>query len=145
MSVLDQNIEKLSGHLTRFKATGILNRIGGLDRAGAGGVFQTTSPVDKSVICDVALDPYLCRGEGRLAIRVSAARANAGFGDLPERYPLFTSHGRAVTLSTDRALDRSQPGQPWEFEVADVVAFLASDDARWITGQTLNVDGGMLT
>jgi 3-oxoacyl-[acyl-carrier protein] reductase len=27
-------------------------------------------------------------------------------------------------------------------EIADVVAFLASDDARWVTGQDLRVDGG---
>ncbi|MBW3098284.1 pyridoxal 4-dehydrogenase, SDR-type [Pseudohoeflea coraliihabitans] len=33
-------------------------------------------------------------------------------------------------------------GQP--AHIADVVAFLASDDARWITGQTLNVDAGMV-
>lgn len=33
-------------------------------------------------------------------------------------------------------------GQPEH--VADVVAFLASDDARWITGQTINVDAGMV-
>ena len=33
-------------------------------------------------------------------------------------------------------------GQPQH--IADAVAFLASDDARWITGQTLNVDAGMI-
>ncbi|TFF27154.1 SDR family oxidoreductase [Jiella endophytica] len=33
-------------------------------------------------------------------------------------------------------------GQPEH--IADVVAFLASEDARWITGQTLNVDAGMV-
>ena len=33
-------------------------------------------------------------------------------------------------------------GQP--DHIADVVAFLASDDARWMTGQTLNVDAGMV-
>lgn len=33
-------------------------------------------------------------------------------------------------------------GQPEH--VADVVAFLASEDARWINGQTLNVDAGMV-
>jgi 3-oxoacyl-[acyl-carrier protein] reductase len=27
-------------------------------------------------------------------------------------------------------------------EIADVVAFLAGDDARWITGQCLRADGG---
>ena len=33
-------------------------------------------------------------------------------------------------------------GQPED--IADAVAFLASDEARFITGQTLNVDGGMV-
>jgi pyridoxal 4-dehydrogenase len=33
-------------------------------------------------------------------------------------------------------------GQPEH--IADVVSFLASDDARWMTGQTLNVDAGMI-
>jgi 3-oxoacyl-[acyl-carrier protein] reductase len=33
-------------------------------------------------------------------------------------------------------------GQP--ADVADVVAFLASDDARWITGQNLQANGGIL-
>jgi 3-oxoacyl-[acyl-carrier protein] reductase len=27
-------------------------------------------------------------------------------------------------------------------EIADVVAFLASDDAGWVTGQNLRVNGG---
>ena len=27
---------------------------------------------------------------------------------------------------------------------ADVVAFLASDDARWVNGQTIQVNGGIL-
>ncbi len=54
MSALDTNIEKLAGFLARFKEAGIKNRIAGEDRDGAAGVFQSTSPVDKSVICDVA-------------------------------------------------------------------------------------------
>ncbi|MDE4305464.1 5-carboxymethyl-2-hydroxymuconate semialdehyde dehydrogenase [Phaeobacter gallaeciensis] len=54
MSDLASNIEKLSGYLARFKDTGIQNRIAGQDIAGSGGVFQSTSPVDKSVICNVA-------------------------------------------------------------------------------------------
>ena len=32
-------------------------------------------------------------------------------------------------------------GQPQE--VADVVAFLASNDARWVTGQNIRADGGI--
>ncbi len=54
MSALDTNIEKLSGFLARFKETGIKNRIAGEDVDGAAGVFQSISPVDRSVICDVA-------------------------------------------------------------------------------------------
>ncbi len=54
MSVLDDNIAKLNGYLARFQDTGIMNRTAGQDVAGAGGTFQSTSPVDKSVICDVA-------------------------------------------------------------------------------------------
>ena len=30
-------------------------------------------------------------------------------------------------------------------DIADVVAFLASDDARWITGQTIRADGGIVS
>ena len=29
-------------------------------------------------------------------------------------------------------------------DIADVVSFLASDDARWITGQTIHVNGGYI-
>jgi 3-oxoacyl-[acyl-carrier protein] reductase len=45
--------------------------------------------------------------------------------------------GRAVTLT---ALGRL--GQP--ADIADVVAFLASPDARWITGQNIQATGGLL-
>jgi 3-oxoacyl-[acyl-carrier protein] reductase len=34
-------------------------------------------------------------------------------------------------------------GQP--ADVADVVCFLASDAARYVTGQSVNVDGGIIT
>jgi pyridoxal 4-dehydrogenase len=36
------------------------------------------------------------------------------------------------------------PGKGQPEHIADAVAFLASDDARWITGQTINVDAGMV-
>lgn len=36
------------------------------------------------------------------------------------------------------------PGRGQPKDIADAVAFLASDDARWMTGQTLNVDAGMV-
>jgi 3-oxoacyl-[acyl-carrier protein] reductase len=48
-----------------------------------------------------------------------------------------TDAGRQLTLGM-QALKRI--GQA--ADVADVIAFLASDKARWITGVTLPVDGG---
>lgn len=54
MTALEENIAKLDGYLARFREAGILNRIAGRDAAGSGGVFQSTSPVDRSTICDVA-------------------------------------------------------------------------------------------
>jgi NAD(P)-dependent dehydrogenase (short-subunit alcohol dehydrogenase family) len=41
----------------------------------------------------------------------------------------------ALVTGTSRGIGR--------FDIADAVAFLASDDGRWITGQTLEVNGGL--
>ena len=54
MSQLSQNVEALNGYLARFRETGIMNRIAGEDRNGASGRFETRSPVDRSLICEVA-------------------------------------------------------------------------------------------
>jgi 3-oxoacyl-[acyl-carrier protein] reductase len=48
-----------------------------------------------------------------------------------------TEAGREVTLGMQALKRVAQPD-----DIAPVVAFLASDDARWITGDTVNVDGG---
>ncbi len=79
MTALAQNTEKLQGFLTRFQRDGIKNRIAGEDRDGSGGSFVNASPVDKSVICDVA------RGNGSDidAAAQAASDAFAGWRDMP--------------------------------------------------------------
>lgn len=79
MSVLEQNIEKLQGYLSRFQNGGVQNRIAGVDVGGKGGTFDNISPVDKSLICSVA------RGDasdiGRAA--QAASDAFADWRDMP--------------------------------------------------------------
>jgi 3-oxoacyl-[acyl-carrier protein] reductase len=48
-----------------------------------------------------------------------------------------TDGGRDFTLGMQALKRLAQPD-----DIADVVAFLASDAARWITGDTIHVDGG---
>jgi 3-oxoacyl-[acyl-carrier protein] reductase len=48
-----------------------------------------------------------------------------------------TDAGRAYTLGLQTFKRIAEPG-----DIGDAIAFLASNDARWITGDTLHVDGG---
>jgi len=48
-----------------------------------------------------------------------------------------TEEGRTTFMGMQTLKRIGQPD-----DVAAVVAFLASDDARWITGDTIAVDGG---
>ncbi|MER6999417.1 SDR family oxidoreductase [Streptomyces sp. NPDC000410] len=57
----------------------------------------------------------------------------------PANGPSFEAPGLAELIAGTTALDRL--GGP--DDVADVVAFLASDAARWITGQVIDASGGL--
>jgi 3-oxoacyl-[acyl-carrier protein] reductase len=48
-----------------------------------------------------------------------------------------TDAGRAATLGMQALKRLAQPE-----DIGDAVAFLASDEARWVSGHTLHVDGG---
>ena len=48
-----------------------------------------------------------------------------------------TEAGRDVTLGMQALKRMAQPD-----DIAPVVRFLASDDARWVTGESIHVDGG---
>ena len=50
--------------------------------------------------------------------------------------------GKSATAIVERMVPMKRMGQP--AEVADLVAFLASDSAAYITGQVISINGGML-
>jgi 3-oxoacyl-[acyl-carrier protein] reductase len=82
-----------------------------------------------------ALVKHFAVALGRRGIRVNAVAPGVIETDMSNFTK--TDAGRDFTLGM-QALKRV--GQP--DDVADVIAFLASDRARWITGDTLEVGGG---
>jgi len=91
-----------------------------------------------------------CKG-GMIAFTKTLARELARKGVTlnvvcpgPTETPLFENF-RAASPSIGDALARAIPlrrlGQPVDY--AGMIAFLLSDDARYITGQTISVSGGL--
>jgi len=72
---------------------------------------------------------------GPRGIRVNAIAPGAVQTDMSDF--LKTDAGRDFALGMQALKRLAQPD-----DIGDVVAFLASDAARWITGDTLQVDGG---
>ena len=72
---------------------------------------------------------------GARGIRVNAVAPGAVETDMSSF--MRTDAGRDYTLGMQALKRLAQPD-----DISGVVAFLASDDARWITGDTIRVDGG---
>src|SRR5467141_1985259 len=72
---------------------------------------------------------------GARGIRVNAVAPGVVETDMSNF--IKTEAGREVALGMQALKRVAQPD-----DIAPVVAFLASDDARWITGATVRVDGG---
>ncbi len=72
---------------------------------------------------------------GERGIRVNAVAP----GVVPTDMSTFarTEAGQSFTLGMQALKRLAEPE-----DIADAISFLASDQARWITGQTLHVDGG---
>lgn len=61
----------------------------------------------------------------------------------PTETDMLNGLGEAAPLFKKLLAERTPMGRIAEpRDIADVVAFLASDDARWVTGQGIRVDGG---
>lgn len=89
----------------------------------------------------LGLSRVAAREWGKHGIRVNTASPSAvtdnvmaGIADLPEEQKAYVM----ATLSTNPLC---RPGDPYE-DITPAVVFLASEDARWITGQNLNIEGG---
>lgn len=142
MSVLDDNITKLDGYLDRFRKGGIKNRIAGQDSAGSAGVFQTLSPVDKSVICDVA------QGSAEDIDRAAKAAADAfpAWRDMPalerKRILIRVAEGieaRAEEIALCECWDTGQA-----FKFMSKAALRGAENFRYFADQVVQARDGQL-
>jgi NAD(P)-dependent dehydrogenase (short-subunit alcohol dehydrogenase family) len=120
--------------------------------AGRGGAIVNTSS-STGLAGKPNMTPYSFSKAGLVGLTRAAAieyaehgiRVNA-IAPTAVMTELVAGHiARAPDPEAMRRLLESQtpmPGMPTPDDVAAVVAFLASDDARWITGHTLPIDGG---
>jgi NAD(P)-dependent dehydrogenase (short-subunit alcohol dehydrogenase family) len=73
-------------------------------------------------------------------IRVNAIAPTAVLTPMVETF--IEASEDPVAFRKERETWNPIPGWPYAEDIAAVVAFLASDDAKWITGVTLAIDGG---
>jgi NAD(P)-dependent dehydrogenase (short-subunit alcohol dehydrogenase family) len=78
---------------------------------------------------------HLAASLGARGIRVNAVAPGVVETDMSSFTK--TQEGRDSTLSMQALKRVAQPD-----DIAGAIAFLASEDARWVTGDTLRVDGG---
>jgi len=84
-----------------------------------------------------ALTRYLAAEYAPLNIRVNTASAAMLVSQVADSFPRAAEMQAVIR----RATPMGRLGTPEEF--ADVVAFLAGDQSRWITGQVVLADGGL--
>jgi 5-carboxymethyl-2-hydroxymuconic-semialdehyde dehydrogenase len=140
MSALDQNLQKLDAALARFREHGIQNRIAGQDRAGSGGTFESISPVDKSVICEVA------RGNAA-DIDAAAQAAKDAFPmwrDMPanERKKILIKVAEAIEARAEEIAlcECWDTGQAWRF--MSKAALRGAENFRYFADQVVAARDG---
>jgi NAD(P)-dependent dehydrogenase (short-subunit alcohol dehydrogenase family) len=78
---------------------------------------------------------HFAQALGERGVRVNAVAPGVVATDMSSFAK--TDEGRDFTLGIQALKRVAQPD-----DIGGAIAFLASDDARWITGETLHVDGG---
>ena len=101
--------------------------------ASSGDLTRTAYSVSKSAIA--AFTKYVATQYGRQGVRVNAILPGLVLTD-----PVRAQIPPDLLAAYSRGLLTPFVGQP--IDVANLVAFLASDESRYLTGQSINLDGG---
>jgi 2-hydroxycyclohexanecarboxyl-CoA dehydrogenase len=127
--------------------------LGGMQRRGGGAIVNVASEAGRvgsqgSVVYSAAkagvigFTRAVARESSRFGVRVNAVAPGPIDTPLLNAAPLeYGEIGERLKAGMIAATSMRRIGQPEE--VAAAIAFLASDDASFVTGQTLNVSGGL--
>ena len=136
----------IDSHVTTFlvgaqRAAKLMAGRGGsivaLSSLGSRSYIPGYAPVGVGKAAIEALTRYLAVEFGPMGIRVNAVSGGPIDTDALKQFSTYEQ----MKDASSRLAPGRRMGQP--DDVADVVAFLCSDAARWIYGQTLIVDGGL--
>ncbi|WP_432562175.1 SDR family NAD(P)-dependent oxidoreductase [Kineococcus sp. SYSU DK003] len=149
----DENWNRVSGINGDGVFWTLKHTIAAMLQTGGGAIVNTASTAGLGG--QVNISPYTFTKGGVVALTKSAAIEYAARGirvnavaptvvktPLVEKFIETAPDPVAMKAHMDSM--NPKPGMPEARDVANVVAFLASDDSAWVTGHTIPVDGGYL-